>query len=42
MEIIRIEQTQGELIEYEVDRMERFYWIAIVLGALLVGIGMIV
>jgi len=41
-EIIRVENVSGELIEYEIDRMEKFYWVATVLGALLVGIGMII
>lgn len=42
IEIVRVENVSGELIEYEIDRMERFYWIAVVLGALLLGIGMII
>lgn len=41
-EILRLEETEGKIIEYEVDRMEKFYWVITIIGTLLVGVSMII
>jgi hypothetical protein len=41
-EIIRLEEVSGDIIEYEIDRMEKFYLVSLILGTICLGLGMLV
>jgi hypothetical protein len=42
MEIVRLQESGSDIIQYDIDRIENYYKAVVIIGAILLGLGLIV
>jgi hypothetical protein len=42
MEIVRVLEDEVEMIRYEIDRVESYYKVVAIVGAILFGLGLVI
>ena len=42
MEIIRLEESGSDIIQYDIDRVENYYKGVAIVGAILLGLGLVI